>query len=106
MVLDGVWPPSDLDELADAIASLPELAGVHGAVSAVEAVAARLPGRAVNSMAIRLHRLDILTAPADVQADPGGPASATGSCFDSGIGHSIRRRIRAAETSTMRSTTP
>ena len=66
VVLDGVWPPSDLDELADAIASLPELAGVHGAVSAAQAVAARLPGRAVNSMAIRLHRLDILTAPADV----------------------------------------
>jgi GNAT superfamily N-acetyltransferase len=66
VVLDGVWPPSDLDELATAIASLPELAGVHGAVSAAEAVAARLPGMAVNSKAIRLHRLDILTAPADV----------------------------------------
>ena len=38
----------------------------QGAVSAAEAVAARLPGRAVNSRAIRLHRLDILTAPADV----------------------------------------
>lgn len=66
VVLDGVWPPSDVDELAAAIASLPELAGVHGAVSDAEAVAARLPGRAVNSKAIRLHRLDILTGPVDV----------------------------------------
>lgn len=66
VVLDGVWLPTDLDELATAIASLPEVAGVHGAVSAAEAVAVRLPGRAMNSRAIRLHRLDILTAPADV----------------------------------------
>jgi GNAT superfamily N-acetyltransferase len=66
VVLDGVWPPSDLDELAAAIACLPELAGIHGAVSAAEAVAARLPGRVVSGKALRLHRLDILTAPADV----------------------------------------
>ena len=57
VVLDGVWLPTDLDELATAIASLPGLAGVHGAVSTAEAVAVRLPGRAVNSRAIRLHRL-------------------------------------------------
>jgi hypothetical protein len=66
VVLDGVWQPSDLDELAVALSGLPELAGVHGAVAAAEVVAARLPGRAVNSRAIRLHRLDILTVPADV----------------------------------------
>ena len=66
VVLDGVWLPTDLDELATAIASLTEVAGVHGAVSAAEAVAVRLPGRAMNSRAMRLHRLDILTAPADV----------------------------------------
>jgi len=33
-------------------------------------VAARLPGKAVNRRAIRLHRLDILTAPADVPGRP------------------------------------
>jgi hypothetical protein len=36
------------------------------------------------------------------QAEPGGPISAIGSCFDTGVGHSIRRRIHEVETSTMR----
>jgi hypothetical protein len=45
VVLDGVWPPTDLDELATAITSLLGLAGVHGVVSAAEAVAARLAGK-------------------------------------------------------------
>lgn len=66
VVLDGVWPLSDLDELAAAIGSLPELVGVFGAVSAAEAVAARLAGRVVRSKARRLYRLDTLRAPVDV----------------------------------------
>jgi hypothetical protein len=65
VVLDGVWPLNDLDELAAAIASLPELAGVHGAVCAAGAVAARLTGRTLSRRAMRLHRLDTLTTPAD-----------------------------------------
>jgi len=70
VVLDGVWPLSDFDELAAVIDSLPELVGVNGAVSIAEAIAARLSGRVVGSKAIRLYRLDTLTAPADVPGEP------------------------------------
>jgi hypothetical protein len=70
VVLDGVWPLSDLDELAAAIGSLPQLAGVHGAVSAAEAVADRLAGRAASRRAMRLYRLDTLNAPVDVPGRP------------------------------------
>ena len=69
VVLDGFWPLSDLDELAAVIDNLPELVGVNGAVSAAEAIAARLPGRVVGSRAIRLYRLDALSAPADVPGE-------------------------------------
>ena len=69
VVLDGVWPLSDFDELAAVINSLPELVGVNGTVSAAEAIAARLPGRVVGSKAIRLYRLDALIAPADVPGE-------------------------------------
>jgi ribosomal protein S18 acetylase RimI-like enzyme len=70
LVLDGVWPLSDLDELAAVIDGLPELVGVNGAVSAAAAIAARLPGRVVGGKAIRLYRLDALSAPADVPGEP------------------------------------
>ena len=70
VVLDGVWPLSDFDEFAAVIDSLPELVGVNGAVSTAEAIAARLSGRVVGSKAIRLYRLDTLTAPADVPGEP------------------------------------
>ncbi len=69
VVLDGVWPVSDFDELAAALASLPGLVGVHGAVFAAEAVAARLPERAVSRRALRLFRLDTLTVPGDVPGE-------------------------------------
>jgi GNAT superfamily N-acetyltransferase len=76
VALDGAWPLSDFDELAAVIDRLPELVGVNGAVSAAEAIAARLPGRVVGSRPIRLYRLDTLSAPADV---PGESRRAGGS---------------------------
>jgi hypothetical protein len=69
VVLDGVWLVSDFDELAAALASLPGLVGVHGAVFAAEAVAARLPERAVSRRALRLYRLDTLTAPGNIPGE-------------------------------------
>jgi GNAT superfamily N-acetyltransferase len=76
VALDGAWPLSDFDELAAVIDRLPELVGVNGAVSAAEAIAARLPGRVVGSRPIRLYRLDTLSAPADL---PGESRRAGGS---------------------------
>jgi len=69
VALDGAWPLSDFDELAAVIDNLPELVGVNGAVSAAEAIAARLPGRVAGSRPIRLYRLDTLSAPADVPGE-------------------------------------
>jgi len=106
VALDGAWPLSDFDELAAVIDNLPELVGVNGAVSAAEAIAARLPGRVAGSRPIRLYRLDTLSAPADVQASPVGQAAAIVNCCGTGTGRSHGMRMHIGAAATMRLTPP
>ncbi len=73
VVLEGCWADEPRRELARVLADLPDLAGLSGAKSAVDAVAAGLPP-AAHRMASRLYRLDMLI---DLVGVDGRPRRAT-----------------------------
>ena len=106
VVLDGVWPLSDFDELAAVIDGLPELVGVNGAVSAAEAIAAGCLEELLVAKPSACTAWTLSVRRQMSQASPVGQAAAIVSCCGTGTGRSHGTRMHIGAAATMRLTPP